>query len=220
MSSRTFVISGLTNTFYVTDEWDCGANNEFVIKKKVGEKHSLYGYERDSKQLIAIHLSDSEGQCCSGWCTATFADIKIDNVNRFPSFSFIPTKHLEITLDINKGSEEINCKCEAFSFSEFGGDGYYPSGYYSINYDVFKTTPRYSDKRVVYVFQGPSGIGKSFITGKLDNSVTVFETDSCNELPSVIYEDIVVLGNKHGYSLDDIKSRLFKDPIVRICKMD
>lgn len=215
--AQTINIVGMTNTYHVTEHWE-GHNCDFTVTKVIGEKHDLYGYSGTTRTPVCIRLSSYEGQCGSGWCASSWANLDIEEVDHFPPFSFVPStpnKQFQITIN----PEEDFIKCEAFEFSSYGYDEYYPAGYYFLNFDVFQKTPRYSDKRVVFVFCGESGVGKSYLTGMMRN-VKVYETDSKETLPDVIYEDVVVIGNKYDYSIDDIKSRLFENPTVRVCTIE
>lgn len=208
-----FMIVGMANKFYPTDSWS-GNNCNFTLSKKISERHTLYGH--CNGKPVSIGLSTSEGECGSGWCIATWADITIDNVEQFPPFSHVPCQSpMKITFDPR--SDKINC--EAFDFSLYGDDEYYPSGYYSINLEKFKQTPRYSSKRVVYVFCGASGLGKTYLAGKLKD-MEVYETDSNKDLPDVIYADVVVLGNKYNHEIENVKNKLFENPCVRICRLE
>jgi hypothetical protein len=81
--------------------------------------------------------------------------------------------------------------------------------------NLFKVLPRVSELRPVWIFTGPSNIGKTFLASKL-NDLGVYETDSSDILPDVITEEIIVLGNKYKFDIDEIKKRLFGDVEVRI----
>lgn len=98
-------------------------------------------------------------------------------------------------------------KCDIFEFAE-SEDCYYPDGYISIDYSKFMRTIRCKDKRVVYIFRGESGIGKTYLAGFINQREPVFETDIHNKLPFEITDNIIVIGNKHGYTIDDIVSRI------------
>ena len=83
----------------------------------------------------------------------------------------------------------------------------------SMNKDFVKCceSPRIKEHRPVYIFNGPSGLGKSYIASFLSNLKNIYETDSSDTLPSTIDADIIVLGNKYHFSKDDIISRLPKN---------
>lgn len=75
------------------------------------------------------------------------------------------------------------------------------------------------DKRPVHIFYGDSNACKSYIaalTGK-----RVYETDLVTkeeDLPKILTEDIIVIGNRWECSLDVIKPRLFGDcEIIEVC---
>ena len=46
--------------------------------------------------------------------------------------------------------------------------------------------------------------------------IQIFETDSTDILPEQINADMVVVGNKHKYSFDNVKSKFTKKNIVQI----
>lgn len=70
---------------------------------------------------------------------------------------------------------------------------------------LFRSTKRGFDKVPLWIFKGPSAIGKSFVA-HLTN-LSVFETDAYETLPELILEDIVVLGNKYPHTVKDVVSR-------------
>lgn len=96
-----------------------------------------------------------------------------------------------------------------------GGDEYYPSGYIDVNEELFKPTIRAKDKRLVWIFKGKSGVGKSHLASKLDG-LKVHETDSSDKLPDSIVADVVVLGNKYKYTIEEIKDKLIGDVEVHV----
>lgn len=215
-------VVGMTNRFYVVEKYS-GSNCSFIPCKDIGEKHTIYGFV--GKDRVSITLEQHECICSSGWCTANIASIDVKHrLPNFPPMAYIPSKK-PLTIDIDEidddddDDDDVNIDCEAFVFSATGGDKYYPSGFYDINYDVFEKTPRYVGNRIVYVFTGPSGIGKSFLASHLDrDELNVLETDKNPVLPDIIYDDVVVVGNKYGHCIDDITPRLFREPIVRLCQ--
>jgi hypothetical protein len=181
-----------------------GHNCDFDYTDEVLEKHILCGIKSDGKK-IEIALSQEDGECGSGWTTASWGNIEVNQVDKFNGYTYKPIKPLIID-DFDDNKDDIDNK--VFSISYDGGDSYYPSGGYSVNMELFKETPRNKSERPVWVFKGESNLGKSFISSKL-NELTTYETDSNEVLPNVITEDIVVLGNKYTYSLEEIKNRIF-----------
>lgn len=206
-----FIIVGLTNKFYVTQDLE-KYDDEPTVKKMINEKHKLYGYSKGK----AIFISLNEQTCSGASCVHRYANLKVKRLKRklFPSFSYICEPFLKITFC----PDDNDIKCDAFDFSAYGLDNYYPSGYYSINFEKFKQTPRYSSKRIVFLICGKSGTGKTFLANKL--KLDVYETDLHYELPDVIYEEVVVIGNKYKHTIDDVKKRLFENPIVRVCEIE
>ena len=79
-----------------------------------------------------------------------------------------------------------------------------------IKYDCLVPTNRIKIKRPVWIFVGKSALGKSYISSMLVNGSehTKYETDSSPELPQEIWEDMIIVGNKHHFSLKEIKERI------------
>lgn len=72
-------------------------------------------------------------------------------------------------------------------------------------------------KRPVYIFSGKSCLCKSHIaacTGK-----TMYETDSSSKLPDVLYDEIIVIGNKYKYDMKDIEDRIYNKQQCKIIKV-
>ncbi len=67
----------------------------------------------------------------------------------------------------------------------------------------YRPSFKVSEKKT-FVFYGRSGIGKSFIGSKVNSDIiSVAETDSFDGLPNEpIIEDILVLGNRHKWTLE------------------
>lgn len=205
------LIVGLRTEKYIDTEVS-GHNCNFVYTKAEFTKHILCGVNDDGSK-VEITLHRTEGECGSGWTTASFGHITVTNVSKFNGFTHVPVKMLEIP-DFNVESDEIDN--EIFSMSSYGGDNYYPSGYYSVNMDLFIECPgRVKEKRPVWIFQGNSGTGKSFLASRL-NSMNIYETDTSETLPEIIDASVVVLGNKYQFSIEDVKSKLFGDVEVTV----
>ena len=82
----------------------------------------------------------------------------------------------------------------------------------TINLENFYETGRGFKKVPVWIFMGESNLGKSFLAHQLNMSI--FETDSYDVLPNLIESDIIVLGNKYRYTLQDILPRLKDRDII------
>ena len=204
-------IIGLRIEKYIDKEvsgHDCG----FKYNDAEFEKHIICGVLSDNRK-VEIELSHSEGECSSGWTTASWGHIKVTEVKRFNGYTHTPKEPIEI--DDYFPNFENDTDNKVFSISADGGDGYYPSGGYNVNMELFKETVRAKDLRPVWIFKGKSNSGKSFLASKL-NDLEVYETDSNEQLPNSITASIVVLGNKYNYSIDDIKTKLFGEVEVQI----
>ena len=113
-------------------------------------------------------------------------------VERFCGYTWMPKEVLNVE-DIEIGQESYNS--DVFSYDLDG---------YTLNIEKFKKTPRHKEKRPVWIFVGPSNIGKSFIASRCE--LISYETDMCAELPEELVADIIVLGNKYKFDIEDIKS--------------
>lgn len=91
---------------------------------------------------------------------------------------------------------------------------WYPNANIQIKFDNWIDTKRGKDKKQIYIFKGPSAIGKSYIANS--TNLEVFETDGrpLNELN--ISFDIIVVGNKHGYTTRNIISEFKEDNLKNI----
>jgi hypothetical protein len=214
-------IIGLRIEKYI-DKVVSGHNCDFKYEDSEFERHVICGVLDDNRK-VEITLWQSEGECGSGWTTASFGHINVELVNKFGGYNYIPKTVLTVTdiePDFDPSRYSLDNYTEGYSndvftISEYGGDTYYPCGFYNVNMNLFKVLPRVSELRPVWIFTGPSNIGKTFLASKL-NDLGVYETDSSDILPDVITEEIIVLGNKYKFDIDEIKKRLFGDVEVRI----
>ena len=191
-----------------------GHNCDFDYVNAEFQRHILYGTEENKK--FEITLSVEEGECGSGWTTATFGKLNIKEIDSFPGMMFRINnfdKEINKPVVMDYGCfEDINN--ELFDISFDGGDNYYPSGGYSVNMEYFITNGRgvFSEediKRKVWIFKGNSGTGKSFLSNKID--LEKYETDSSQILPNIITQDIVIVGNKFDFKIEDVKERIFNN---------
>lgn len=209
-----------------------------LIEKHVETDTYDFGEEKDERETYTLMLQsgytkfeltlrESYGMCPSGWTTASWGICDIVAVSNFRPFSHVPIKEIILDDDIIEYNEdyrmyEINevmggIHTDVFDYSYDGGDGWYPNGYVSVNMELFKESKRFFEKRPVWIFNGDSGLGKStigtFLT-RVHSGMTVFETDSVDELPDGIVEDVIILGNRSGFSIEDVKEHLFGKPEV------
>jgi len=178
---------------------------------------------------FTITLSEAFGECGSGWTTASWGIMKLAEVDHFGPFSHRPKQPLYLADDIegygHKMAYVFNGEKDAwdpfaihnevFTYSANGGDEYYPAGSAFVDLDLFEELPRAMSARPVWIIKGKSGLGKSTLGEAMAvGGQTVFETDSVDELPDTITASVVVLGNRSGFTVDDVKSRLFGTPKV------
>jgi len=160
-----------------------------------------------------ITLWTEYGDCYSGWCAASFGHGYIKKVSSFAGVTHVPISDLYFDLDIliDLGEKEINdVENNIFSLDSNGGDYYYPGGSATVNMELFKEINRNKEKRPVWVFIGDSVAGKSYLSTIIANGdyhKSVYETDAHENIDQ-ISDDIIVIGNKYPYTLEDIKSHI------------
>lgn len=116
-----------------------------------------------------------------------------------------------------------------FTCSPYGSDCYYPSGSFDIDLSLFRATRRCNAikatvaptietvpapaikasavVRDVYVFSGPSLMGKSHVASLMD--ATVYETDVDDAIPDTLFQnDVIVVGNKFKGQLIRVMAKL------------
>ena len=201
-------IKGLNVERYIGENIK-GHNLDFEYYEDILTRHILYGIKEDG-QRVSITLYEEYGECGSGWTTASWGHIKVEDIDKFPPFGYkanenIPAININDTEDdIHRGDGFYN---EVFDISYNGGDSYYPSGGYRIDMQFFTKTKRANDKRLVWLFKGKSALGKSFLAGAMQG-LKVYETDINEELPEKLEADVVVVGNKYKHTLRDIKKKI------------
>ena len=190
-----------------------GDNYKFKYSDADFEKHIICAINSNTNNKLEIELSRSEGECCSGYTTATWGNINVTEVANFKGYTFTPNKRLfinEFEIDFQK-----NIKNFVFSMSKTGGSEYYPFGGYSVSMELFTETVRSKKFRPVWIFKGKSNSGKSFLASNLNN-IDVYETDCYKELPEKIVASVIVSGNKYHFEIEEIKSRIFGKVEIQI----
>lgn len=140
-------------------------------------------------------LETSYGECSSGWTTASWGQGSMSQVDNFEcGFTHVPKEFMEV---------EDTMENNFFGHSGDGGDDYYPSGGHYFNEEFFVPTGRQAEKPITFIFIGKSAVGKSFLASKL-NDLEVFETDTEATLNIPLTADVVVLGNKYDYTVEDV----------------
>lgn len=184
-----------------------GHNCDFDYEPEIFIKHILLLKDM-SGYKYEYSLWQSEGECGSGWCSATFGESQLRQVNNFASKTH---RILQRTFIEEDFSEDITN--EVFSITYDGDDQWYPSGGYEVNMDLFEQLNRDEfEKRPVVVFQGESHCLKSYIAASTGKEV--FETDYLNSIDELktITADIIVIGNKNkDITLELIKPFIFGD---------
>lgn len=204
---QRYNVLGLRVEKYVGESVD-GHNCDFEYTPAVFERHVLlltgvYGLKYE------LYLWNTEGECGSGWCTASFGHIDLKQVKNFAGWTHRITDKTSIEFNIE--DEAIDTK--VFSYHDDGGCNYYPSGYAHVNVELFDPFPeRILEKRPVLIFHGDSCTLKSHLAAL--SGKCVLELDSLelsDGLPDFIVEDIIVVGNRNLFELNEVKSRIFGD---------
>lgn len=116
-----------------------GHNCDFEYGKEERDRHVILLKDVDSGVKVELTLSEEEGECGSGWCTASWGEFDWTEVESFTGKTH--TIKEEILLDLSKLSlgdcYEDSIDNEVFYFSGCGGDAYYPSGGYKVDMDLF-----------------------------------------------------------------------------------
>ena len=160
-----------------------------------------------------VLLWTEHGECSSGWCAASWGHCKVRRVDSFIGSTHSPIKELSFEIETEDGEWEdtiYDTKNEIFSVYN-DGDSWYPIGEAKITGGLFKENNRSMEYRPVWIFKGDSALGKSYLAGIVANSdrmKTVYETDAHEKLDKTIEADIIVIGNKYGYSIEEIESRI------------
>ena len=167
-----------------------------------------------------LRLWTEHGDCYSGWCSASWAHADLIRVDSFIGMTHKPIKELTFKLDADviKDGKLPVMDNDIFAITDIG-NYYYPDGEVEVNMNLFEEINRSKEKRPVWIFKGDSALGKSYLAGIIANSdrmKTVYETDAHEELTDISHEDIIVIGNKYNYSVEDVMHHIQGDfePIV------
>ena len=167
-----------------------------------------------------LRLWTEHGDCYSGWCSASWAHADLIRVDSFIGMTHKPIKELTFKLDADviKDGKLPVMDNDIFTITDIG-NYYYPDGEVEVNMNLFEEINRSKEKRPVWIFKGDSALGKSYLAGIIANSdrmKTVYETDAHEELTDISHEDIIVIGNKYNYSVEDVIHHIQGDfePII------
>lgn len=210
-------VVGANHNFYI-DKEVTGSNCDFEYINSEFNSYTVF-FIADNNDKYALKLWLEEGECGSGYCSASYGFAEVIMVKgAFQGINLLPTKKMTVDMDDLLKFKNIDGKVILHSEDEDdicivdtnGGDVYYPSGGFYFNDKLFYKTPRTIDKRRTYIIKGPSGIGKSFLTKSITD-LKVYETDIDTKLPDKLIYDVIVLGNRSGFSVEDIKNKLNLD---------
>lgn len=181
-----------------------GHNCDFDYDKEIKERYVIL--LKDGNEKFELSLYSTEGECGSGWCSASWGHLELQ-----PVFSFAGKTHKikqQTFIDFDKSDSEITT--EIFSVSYDGEDQWYPGGFVSVAMDLFEETIRPPfEKRPVVVFKGDSNSLKSYLAAL--SGKEVFETDALESIENipVITADIIVIGNKYELDVEKIRPFIF-----------
>ena len=199
-----------------------GHNCDFTYEDEEMTRHIILLTGRWSNYKFELSLQENQGECSSGWCTASYGEFEWKQVENFAGKTHKTIKD-EVFIEVDKQclenlDDEDAESNSVFYFSECSGDSFYPSGGYTITEGVFtpiKTLPL--SKRPVHIFKGESNTCKSYLAALTGKSL--FETDSIEsfeDLPRVLTEDIIVVGNRWTCDIDQLKTKVFGDSDIII----
>lgn len=141
MQSDSITIIGY-NLFYYIDVYNDG--HKFIECSYKG--HELFG-KKSNDTYISIKLKVTYGECYSGYTTASFGNIEVDEIslNDITKIKYLAKNHLILPESyLNKNT----FKCNFCSYSSDGNDAYYPTGYYTVNTKFFRSVKRLNKKFV------------------------------------------------------------------------
>jgi len=195
-----------------------GHNCDFTTTKEPLTKYEILLKDERAK-YHKLTLLEEYGECGSGWTTAKYGIMNVENISKPFPFNLKPKEELFIECDLMSDTVYT----DVFDVSLFGFDEYYPDGFVVFDETLFvpiRGLKSLDDiKRYVHIFKGNSGLGKSYLAQLIKNK-TVYETDSNMELPEIIHDDIIVIGNKYNFTVDDVKKRINKSVPVKIIIVD
>jgi hypothetical protein len=216
--SQYFILHGIRLHHHIGDfEGHAVITTDYIAilsyKHKVNERCS-----RD--KFIEVTFSHEYGSCGSGYTYATWGDAYLKKVNSIKDIHLKPIWAVENMIVFFRNNNTARYDDARFSMhlvmapekklmyhTGYGGDPYYPSGGSFFDESMFEKTERYTERMKVYILTGDSGLVKSYIGNMLSDNTGVYETDMYRELNGLLHTNVVVLGNKHGYTVDDIKAR-------------
>lgn len=215
-------VIGLVQENYVADHV-IGHNCNFEIVPTLDVRYHLYC--RNFIHTIELFCYTKYGQCFFVWGTSSVGVMYAKLVDKIGPITHEPKTKLSFILNLNElqWDEKLQIKYDInntiFELSFVGLDKYYPRGYVKLNMGWFCKTIRFKSKRMVWIWKGPSCVGKSHLS-QLISGKTIYETDSNSFLPNFIHQDIIIIGNKYKFSEEEIKERIVIDAEIHIVQFD
>lgn len=192
--------------------------------------------EHKSNDEYVVKAWQTYDWCYSGYCSATegFCDdpVKLGYDDKVGTLHYIPKVPTVVRRKhgLYKGEHNGDTTWETIDgvpvlvVDAVGcGGSYYPEGTCTLNESLFHKTPRLLEtpdgklKRQLYVFYGPSRMGKSFLASHLDSDMNCYETDGEKEVPeeNLIEHNVIIVGNKHPNQLEQVQDILSRQAATR-----
>lgn len=186
-----------------------GHNCDFIYSPEIKQRHVLLLKHYSTNYELTLQTDEDE--CGSGWCAASYGRFDFKQVTNFAGKTHRILKGTTLNLQANTETGSLDYVNNAlFSFSEDGGDSYYPSGGYDINMSLFEEIPMTNIKRPVHIFIGDSNACKSTLAALTGREILETDYTGINDLPEVITADIIVVGNKFTIDVNkDIIPKIF-----------
>lgn len=211
-----YLILGMRVINFLNDRLN-GHNTNFKSENFSDEKYEILCLDQETSDFYMMECKTTHGMCGSGWTTASWGCIKTEKVAEVGSLHYVPKE--TTTLDTIEPSWSIDN--DLFSYSENGGCGYYPSGYFKIDLSGWRATGRRPKKPMIHIFYGSNAAGKSTIASLTEKNV--IESDSFESADSFIdslcltkptENTIFVIGGKHHIDIDTVVSLLQENNTV------
>ena len=114
-----------------------GHNCDFEYKKEIREGYKLC-VTKDNEDYT-LSLTVEEGECGSGWCTASWGHCNLVKSNTKEKITLVPKSGFEL-IEFEDGYDDVDN--ELFSVSYDGGDSYYPVGHAYLHMDNWEVKGR------------------------------------------------------------------------------
>lgn len=164
---------------------------------------------------IYIKIYTEYHMCSSGYTTAETCHLICWEDNNID----IPLTHIakeKIIINLNPLAHEISNN--AFLYSKYGEDSYYPEGHFVIHYENFTQLDSFKYQRQVWVFTGDKNTGKKFLANQTDSFLLYGPDDIIDGMynsttdteTSILTEDIIIVPKKTNFRR--LKHRLKGNP--------